>query len=111
MNELNRKNELIILAGHFCIFDADNYIEILPETVYSALNIARIILLESDAHTIIAHLRCRDRRDYSEKSVSKLIEKEREQSEKISKQLNCQLDIYKMSFTDKDSDHVASLLY
>ena len=40
-----------------------------------------------------------------------LIEKEQEQSERIAKQLNCPLYIYKLTFTDKDSESVASLLY
>lgn len=111
VNELNRENKTIILAGHFCIFNTDNHVEVLPDTVYSALNIMRIILLESDVHTIIAHLHCRDARDYSEKSISTLIEREREQSKKISKQLKCPLDIYKMTFTDKDLNQIALLLY
>lgn len=111
VDELNHKNELIILAGHFCIFNANNYVEILPETVYSALNITRIILLESDVHTIIAHLRCRDGKNYSEKSVSTLIEKEREQSERVSNQLKCPLNIYNMTFTDDDLNNIASLIY
>lgn len=111
VRELNHENGQIILAGHFCIFNADNGVEVLPESVYSALDVTRIVLLETDIQTIIANLRRRDGKDYSEKSVSTLIEKEREQSERISKQLKCPLDIYKMTFTDRDSDYVASLLY
>lgn len=111
VQELNRKNRQIILAGHFCIFDADNCVEVLPESVYSTLNITQIVLLEADAQSIIVNLRRRDRKDYSEKSVSALIKKEREQSERISKQLKCSLYTYKMSFTDKDLNYIASLLY
>lgn len=111
VQELNHENGRIILAGHFCIFNADNGVEVLPESVYSALNVTRIVLLEADIQTIVANLRYRDGKDYSEESVSMLIEKEREQSKRISKQLKCPLDIYKMTFTDRDSDHVASLLY
>ena len=110
VRELNRENERIILAGHFCIFDVDNGVEVLPESVYSALCITRIVLLEADIQTIIAHLRCRDGKDYSKKSVSALIEKEREQSERISRQLKCPFDIYRMTFTDRDIDFVASML-
>ena len=111
VRELTDEHRQIILAGHFCIFNADNGVEILPESVYSALSIARIVLLESDIQTIIANLRRRDGKDYSEKSVSMLIEKEREQSKRISKQLKCPLDIYKMTFTDRDLNYIASLLY
>lgn len=110
VRELNRENERIILAGHFCIFNADNRVEVLPESVYSALNITRIVLLESDVQTIIVNLHRRDGKNYSEKSVSALIEKEREQSKRISRYLKCPLDIYRMTFTDRDTDYVASLL-
>ena len=105
-----QENQKIILAGHFCIFNADNEVEVLPESVYPALNISRIILLEADIQTIISNLRRRDGKNYPVKSVSALIEKEREQSKQIAEQLNCPLNIYQMTFTDKDSEYVASLL-
>ncbi len=89
VQELNHENKQIILAGHFCIFNAHNEVEILPESVYSALNIAQIILLEADIQNIVLNLRRRDGKDYSEKSVTALMEREREQSERISKQLKC----------------------
>jgi len=110
VQELNSKNSQIILAGHFCIFNAHNGVEILPESVYSTLNITQIVLLEADVQDIISNLRRRDGKDYSEKSVTALLEKERERSEQISKQLKCSLYIYKMTFTDRDLNYVASLL-
>ena len=108
---LNRENERIILAGHFCIFNADNGVEVLPESVFSALDIAQIVLLEADIQTIVANLCRRDGKNYSVGSVTMLIEKEREQGKRISKQINCPLDIYRMTFTDRDAECVASLLY
>lgn len=110
VRELNYENGQIILAGHFCIFNADNGVEVLPESVYSALDITRIVLLEADIQSIIANLRQRDGKNYSEKSISTLIKKEREQSERISKQLKCPLNIYKMTFMDGNLDYVSSLL-
>lgn len=110
VRELNYKNGQIILAGHFCIFNADNGVELLPESVYSALDITRIVLLESDIQTVIANLYRRDGKDYLEESVSMLIERERQQSVRISKQLKCPLNICKMTFTNRDLDYVASLL-
>lgn len=110
VRQLTQKNKKIILAGHFCIFNADNDVEVLPESVYPALDISRIILLESDIQTIISNLRRRDGKNYPAKSVSVSIEKEREQSKQIAEQLNCPLNIYQMTFTDKDSECVASLL-
>lgn len=110
VRQLTLENPKIILAGHFCIFNADNDVEVLPESVYPALNISRIILLEADIQTIISNLHRRDGKNYPVKSVSVLIEKEREQSKRIAEQLNCPLNIYQMTFTDKDSEYVASLL-
>lgn len=110
VRELNRENKQIILAGHFCIFNAYNDVEVLSESVYSALNITQIVLLESDIQTIVANLRRRDGKDYAKKNVSTLIEKERKQSERISMLLKCPLNVYKMTFTDRDVDYVASLL-
>ncbi len=110
VQELNSKNKQIILAGHFCIFNAQDCVEILPESVYSALNVTHIVLLEADVQDIISNLRRRDGKDYSEKSVTALMEKEREQSERISKQLKCPLYICKMTFTDRDLDSVVSFL-
>lgn len=52
LQELNRENERIILAGHFCIFNCTNGVEVLPEPVYPALKISRIILLEVDVQKI-----------------------------------------------------------
>jgi adenylate kinase len=111
VQKLNRENERIILAGHFCIFNSHDGVEVLPESVYQMLNISQIILLEADVQTIIKHLKKRDDKIYSEESVSALLDKERAQSERVSLQLKCPLDIYRMTFMDDDLDHVAALLY
>ena len=41
----------ILLAGHFCIFDGNNNIDLLPEFVYKELHLSKIILLEADTLT------------------------------------------------------------
>ena len=110
VRQLILKNKIIILAGHFCIFDANNGIDILPESVYSTLYISRIILLEAEVQSIIANLYRRDGKNYSWGSISTLIKKEREQSKRIAEQLNCPLNIYHMTFTDQDLNNIASLI-
>ena len=110
VRQLTQENPKIILAGHFCIFNADNDVEVLPESVYPALNISRIILLETNIQTVISNLHRRDGKNYPVKSVAVLLKKEREQSKRIAEQLNCPLNIYQMTFTNKDSQYVASLL-
>ena len=108
---LNRQNKQIILAGHFCIFNTVNGVDVLPESVYYSLNIVQIILLEADVQKIAANLFQRDGKNYSEKDLLALIEKERFQSRRISQNLKCPLHIHKMAFNDSDIDHVVSLLH
>lgn len=110
VQELNQEYEQIILAGHFCIFNPNNGIEVVPEFVYHMLNINQIILLEANTQTIIDHLKKRDGKIYSKESIIALSDKEREQSKWIATQLKCPLDIYNMMFTDEDLNHVAALL-
>jgi hypothetical protein len=60
VQELVQEHERIVLAGYFCIFNADISIEVLPESVYHALNISQIVLLKADTQIIIDHLKRRD---------------------------------------------------
>lgn len=110
VHELNEKHGKIILAGHFCIFNKTNNIEILPESVYFNLNISQIILLEADATIVENHLNIRDNKSYSKDSLIQLIERERLQSKNISHKLNCSLSIYKMTFSDIDITNVLELI-
>lgn len=47
VHQLSKEYGNIILAGHFCIFNTNNEVDILPESVYPTLNISQIILLEA----------------------------------------------------------------
>ena len=110
VHQLIQKNERIILAGHFCIFNSYNEVDILPEFVYSQLSISRIILLEANIQTVISNLISRDGKNYTLESISKLIKKEREQCKRIAEQLSCPFNIYQMTFTEQDTQYVASLI-
>lgn len=110
VHQLIQKNERIILAGHFCIFNSYNEVDILPESVYSQLSISRIILLEANIQTVISNLISRDGKNYTLESISKLIKKEREQCKRIAEQLSCPFNIYQMTFTEQDTQYVASLI-
>ena len=107
---LNKEHGKIILAGHFCIFDSKNDVEHLPEFVFFNLNLAQIVLLEVDLLDIKAHLRVRDGREYSNDSLSRLIEAERKQSEVVARKLQCPLSVYKMTFSEIDSNNVSKLI-
>ena len=46
INQIYADNRSILLAGHFCIFDKNYEVDILPEGVFSQLKIKKIILEE-----------------------------------------------------------------
>lgn len=110
VNELNEKHEEIILAGHFAIFNKANDIETLPQSVYSKLNIAQIILLEAEISIVSNHLNMRDNKHYSTDALLHLSKTERSQSKSISQKLKCPLSIHKMTFTDADVTNVLELI-
>lgn len=102
VQELFHHNEIILLAGHFCIFGKENNVEILPEFVYHQLNIENIILLEANIQQIQKHLLNRDGKDYFSEALNELIKAERKQSEIIAHKLSCDLFIHKMLFNEND---------
>lgn len=97
-----REHSKFILAGHFCIFTADNLVDILPENVFSKLSISKILLLESDSATVLQNIRNRDHKNYSSEEISRLIEAEKRQAEKIALSQNIPLITHQMTFNDDD---------
>lgn len=47
-----KQHPTILLAGHFCIFDKHNNVEVLPENVFESLCLECILLLEADKAAI-----------------------------------------------------------
>lgn len=92
----------IILAGHFCIFDKDNHVEHLPESVYSNIAIERIILLEAEISKILSNLSTRDGRQYSTDQIFDLLNAERNMSQTIANKIGCKLFIHNMQFDGTD---------
>ncbi len=92
----------IILAGHFCIFNKDNHVEYLPESVFSNISIERIILLEADINKILSNLSIRDGRQYSTDQVFDLLIAERNMAQAIAKKIGCKLFIHNMQFDGTD---------
>ena len=108
-NRLNT-HPTFLLAGHFCIFNKNDEVEVLPEFVYKELPISKILLLESDGDTIIRNIKSRDNKSYSITSIENLIETERNQAVKFSHQLDIPLCIHKMKFDQTDVDIISTLL-
>lgn len=99
-----------LLAGHFCIFNQNNEVEILPEFVYKELSISQILLLETDGETILRNIKARDDKTYSLSAIKNLIVAERNQAEKISRQYEIPLYIHKMRFDRTDIDKISAII-
>lgn len=100
----------ILLAGHFCIFNSINEVEILPEYVYKEMPLSRIILLETELERILKNIQSRDSKTYSKTNLNELIEKERTQAIKISFDLNIPLIIHPMHFDKTDVEKLITTI-
>ena len=103
-------NSVFMLAGHFCIFNKNYEVEILPEFVYKQIPISKIILLETDTMRIIDNIKVRDNKSYGLDAIEKLISTERKQAEIISGQLNLPLHIHKMNFDETDVEKIYTII-
>lgn len=102
VSHLLNSYDRILLAGHFCIFDKDNRVDILPISVFLRLHIELILLLETSGEVIKQNLKTRDGRDYPREKIQQLLETERLMSEKVTEMIQCPLIIHKMSFDETD---------
>lgn len=100
----------IILAGHFCIFDKFNQVEILPEEIFSNLKVECILLLEAETERIIRNLGERDGKKYTNYEISTLAFKEKQYAQLISKKLSLPIIIHKMNFDGTDAEICLNLL-
>lgn len=113
INAVEKKLQIsknLILAGHFCIFNKNNEIDLLPLFVFERLHFDRIILLESTKEKILSNISQRDRKTYSTGSITSLIKKENKQAKIISDRLNIPLYIHLMKFDSSDIDNVLKFL-
>ena len=93
---------LIILAGHFCIIGKEGSIEELPKQVFGRMHISAIILLEADSNTVIKNLMVRDAKPYSERQIKDLMSLERECAVDCANTHNLPLFVLDMSFSELD---------
>ena len=99
-----------LLAGHFCIVDKDNEVELLPEYVFSRLHLSQIILLEANVLRIAENINGRDHRKYPAQTLEWLIACERSQAQRVAKELKIPLTIHNMQFNYSDEEALANLL-
>lgn len=104
------ETESILLAGHFCIINRENEVEILPASVFDKLDITKIILLEADIDRIVTHLQKRDSRRYSYDTIECLAKREHELAELTASRLCCPLVIHQMRYSDSDVSSIIKVL-
>ena len=100
--ELLESNEKILLAGHFCIINKLGEIEELPSYVFNEISIEKIILLEAPVETIIAHLKMRDDKFYSQELIQAMLASEQEAAQNASVRLGVPLVKYVMQYSEAD---------
>ena len=110
VNKIIINSPKLILAGHFCIFNSTNGVEILPDFVYREIHLSKIILLEANADIIIDNLQSRDNKKYSLKEIKILSDTENLQAKKIAKELNIPLVTHKMKFDESDVNKIISVI-
>lgn len=92
----------ILLAGHFCIFDRDNNIDYLPESVFSNLKIEKILLLNAPISIILTNLSLRDKKEYTKQQIMSLHKAEEQRAKEISHKIGCKLYLHNMVFGSTD---------
>ena len=110
IRDIHVRYSRILLAGHFCIFNADNQVDVLPMDVFGQIEISHIVLLEADKEQIAKHLRNRDEKEYPLNAIQRLLHMECEQSKKVAELLKCSLLIHQMTFTDTDTERIIAYL-
>ncbi len=102
VQKLLENTSQILLAGHFCIFDRDNNIDYLSESVFSNLEIERILLLKAPISTILKNLSLRDNKEYTQEQILSLYNAEDERAKEIFHKLGCKLYLHNMVFDSTD---------
>ena len=110
VSSLLQKHDRILLAGHFCIVNKQGRVDKLPESVYNALDIERIILLEAPRDVILSHLAGRDGKEYSETLIQALMDQERASAEQTAAKLQCPFVSYGMTYSDADARELMAVL-
>ncbi|MGE4571120.1 MAG: ATP-binding protein [Candidatus Izemoplasmatales bacterium] len=100
VKKILKKDENIILAGHFCITNNNNEVERLPEFVFHEINISTILLLVEDADVIYNRLLQRDKKSYNKKVLEEFQNEEIIYSYKIANENNIKYILIDLSKYD-----------
>lgn len=93
-----------ILDGHFCLRNKQNLIEKLPLTVFKQISPIGLILIKSNATSIVKRLQKRDNLQYNNDFINNWQRIELEHAKYISESLNIYLEIFENDNNKFDYD-------
>nr|VFK61483.1 MAG: adenylate kinase [Candidatus Kentron sp. UNK]VFK69103.1 MAG: adenylate kinase [Candidatus Kentron sp. UNK] len=101
---------MVLLDGHFCLYNADFEIEPLPSEVFRALNVAYTVLLTCNPAEIMARLIKRDRKTsgFSLEKVERLQLAEQRHAREISEALH--IPLTELDVTEKPTPNALDTL-
>lgn len=85
--------DLVLLDGHFCLFDSEFIPQEIPSEVFLKLNLNLIILLTAPVELIIERMKNRDGKTHSVEQLSKLQDLEISVAKNTAEKLNIPLHI------------------
>lgn len=101
-----------LLDGHFCLYNKNMLLQDIDIHVFEQLNPAFIILIERNVDMIHEQLMKRDKQTFSRDQIIQMMDRERSNAEKISKQFDIPLFIIKNNEITEDlSAYIENWLY
>ena len=110
IENLLKRYDRILLAGHFCIVNKQGKVDCLPQDAFKNLYLEKIILLEAEDAQIMEHLHARDAKKYSPELVAALMQTEREMAYAVSAELNCPIVTHCMTYSPMDALTIEQVL-
>lgn len=102
VEKILKKQDKIILSGHFCIANKNGGIDTLPFDTFSKLNLEKIFVLTRPISKIQEELIKRDSKSYSYEFLNQMQNIEIECAVKVARSLNIGIQIIDMQFNESD---------
>lgn len=110
LKHITTEERLVLLAGHFCIWNKWQEPEDLPSNVFEELGIEKVVLLTADSSKIQANLLKRDYIRYELETIDRIKKREFLLAKEISAKINAKLLTHDMHFDESDIEVVAKFI-
>ena len=108
LDELRAHNQSIILDGHFALLDSNGIVTKIQRSVFDALNIDAIVLIECDVDEIALRLSARDSRSWTYSTIAALMAAERENAIDFHKVSGVPLKIFDFNAPQEVLDYITA---